>query len=83
MRELPRWTYAGDRSQDDLSQLESQLHAGRVAAAERGYDAPDSIDVSEVMLGGDRIISAEAASVAGLNFVPTHARFMMAWNAHT
>jgi hypothetical protein len=87
MRELPRWTYSGAIDlTNDLSQLESQLHAGRVAAAERGYDnEPDSIDVSQVMLvsDGDKFVSAEDASAAGLNFVPTHTRFVMAWNAET
>lgn len=87
MRELPRWTYSGAIDlTNDLSQLESQLHAGRVAAAERGYDnEPDSIDVSQVMLvsDGDKFVSAEDASAAGLNFVPTHRRFVMAWNAQT
>jgi hypothetical protein len=62
MRELPRWTYSGAIDlTNDLSRLESQLHAGRVAAAERGYDnEPDSIDVSQVMLvsDGDKFVSA-------------------------
>jgi hypothetical protein len=87
MRELPRWTYSGAIDiTNDLSVLEAHLHAGRVAAAERGYDGePDSIDVSPAMLAGDgdRFVSAEDASAAGLNFVPTHTRFVMAWNAET
>lgn len=87
MRVLPRWTYSGAINlTNDLSRLESQLHAGRIAAAGRGYDnEPNSIDVSQAMLvnDGDKFISAEDASAAGLNFVPTHTRFVMAWNAQT
>ena len=87
MRVLPRWTYSGAINlTNDLSPLESQLHAGRIAAAGRGYDnEPNSIDVSQAMLvsDGDKFISAEDASAAGLNFVPTHMRFVMAWNAQT
>jgi hypothetical protein len=78
MRELPGWTYSGAIDlTNDLSVHEGHLHAGRVAAAERGYDGePDSIDVSPVMLAGDgdRFVSAEDASGARLNFVPTHIR---------
>jgi hypothetical protein len=87
MRELPRWTYSGAIDlTNDLSVLEAHLHAGHVAAAERGYDGePDSIEVSQVMLAGDgdRFVSAEAASATALNFVPTHTRFVMASNAQT
>jgi hypothetical protein len=32
---------------------------------------------------GDKFVTAEDASAAGLNFVPTHTRFVMAWNAQT
>jgi hypothetical protein len=86
-RELPGWTYSGAIDlTNDLSVLEAHLHAGRVAAAERGDDGePDSIEVSQAMLAGDgdRFVSAEDASGARLNFVPTHTRFVMAWNAET
>ncbi len=81
------WTYSGSiELTNDLSVLESELHAGRVAAAEQGYDdEPDSIDVDEAMLAGENrgLLSAAEAADAGLEFRPTHTRFVMSWHARS
>ncbi len=83
--ERPSWTYSGAVPlTNDLSLLEADLHAGRVAASERGYHGePESIDVQDAMLvpGEDRLVSAAEAAEAGLEFVPTHTRFVMTWSA--
>jgi hypothetical protein len=83
LHELPAWEYSGAVPlTNDLSVLESDLHAGRVAASERGYhEEPDSIDVEDAMLApsGEGLLSAADAAEAGLEFVPTHTRFIMSW----
>jgi len=85
MTSLPRLTYSGAINlTNDLSVLEAELHAGRVAAAEKGYlHEPDSIDVEQAMFvaDSDRLLSADEAAIAGLDFQPTHTRFVMIWAA--
>ncbi len=81
MTDLPLWEYAGSVVlSEDMSLLESGLHAGRVAAAERGYQAaPESIQVDEVMLAADGENLVPEAEADGV-FTPTHLRFVMTWN---
>lgn len=84
MTELSKWEYSGSiELTADLSRLEAEMHAGRVAAAERGYQhEPDAIEVSEAMPGPDgALISEQAAAEANLDFVPTRTRFVMTWNS--
>ncbi len=85
MIKLPLWQYSGSVVlSGDLSLLEADLHAGRVAAAERGYeDGPESIEVNEVMLSGptQRLITQEEAEAAGIPFAPTHTQYLMTWKA--
>jgi hypothetical protein len=85
MTDLPLWEYSGSVVlTEDMSLLESGLHAGRVAAAERGYQAaPESIEVHEVMLSpdGETLVSEAEAGGGDGNFAPTHLRFLMTWNA--
>lgn len=86
--QLPAWSYQGTVPfSGDLSQLESALHSGRVAAAERGYTAePRRIETEEAMLSrpdGDPesdLLTAEQAVAAGLQFSPTLLRFRMDWD---
>jgi len=82
---LPGWTYSGSvLLTGDQSLLEADLHAGRVAAAERGYRAePESIEVNEAMLqvATQVLFSAEQAEENGLRFTPTHQQFVMTWKA--
>ena len=84
MTDLPLWEYAGSVVlTEDMSLLESGLHAGRVAAAERGYQAaPETIEVDEVMLAadGETLVAEPQVSGAGDVFAPTHLRFVMTWN---
>ncbi len=87
MTDLPLWEYSGSVVlTPDMSLLESGLHAGRVAAAERGYQAaPESIEVTEVMLAadGETLVSEAEAEAGGgdTNFTPTHLRYLLTWNA--
>jgi hypothetical protein len=85
MVELPLWQHSGSVVRTgDLSLLESDLHAGRVAAAERGYESePDSIEVNDVMLSPttQRLITEEEAVADGVRFVPTHTQYVMTWKA--
>jgi hypothetical protein len=87
MTERPIWTYSGAVPLGgDLSVLESDLHAGRIEAVERGYrDEPDSIELEEAMLlaDGDRLVTAAEAEAAGLEFAPTHTRFVMSWHGES
>jgi hypothetical protein len=85
MTELPSWTCTGVVPiENDLSLLESALHAGRVSAAERGYTGDPEISTEEVMLAGrpdageSRYLSAEQA---GESFTPSHLRYRMVWPA--
>lgn len=89
MTDLPSWSCAGVVPiENDLSVLESALHAGRVAAAERGYTGEPEISTEEVMLTGPAhsadgpdYASAVEADRAGLEFTPTHLRYRMDWPA--
>jgi hypothetical protein len=85
MTELPPWRYTGFILWTrDLSALEINLHAGRIAAAERGYQSgPDSIAVDEVMHlpGTDAFLSVDETFSAGIPFAASHLRFVMIWNA--
>lgn len=87
MAGLPVWTYSGTVAfTNDLSELEAVLHSGRVAASELGYQGePESIDVDQTMLipDQDRLLTAVEVAKAGLEFVPTHTRFVMTWAAET
>jgi hypothetical protein len=85
MGELPLWQYSGSVILNgDLSLLEADLHAGKVAASERGYEAePESIEVNEAMLvaATQRLITAQEAEAAGIPFAPTHTQYVMTWKA--
>ena len=88
MTDLPSWSYTGVVPiEDDLSTLESALHAGRVSAAERGYTTEPAISTEEVMLTSPAeseepsYASAEEAGRTGLTFVPTHLRYRLDWPA--
>ncbi len=83
MNRLPSWQYSGlIEATDDLSLLEADLHAGRTAAAERGYqNEPETIDVDEVMLLDDsRPLTEAEAEQAGLDFKPWGTRYVMTWS---
>lgn len=87
MTELPRWTYSGAvLATGNLALLESELHTGRVAAAELGYvGEPETIDVADAMVvaeGGELLSAAEVADT-GQEFVPTHTQFVMTWAAQS
>jgi len=84
MTVLPSWSYTGVIPiENDLSLLESALHAGRVSAAERGYAGEPEISTEEVMLTGTAEQPSYASSVeadrAGLEFTATHLRYRMDW----
>jgi hypothetical protein len=85
MTELPLWQHSGSVIlTGDQSLLESDLHAGRVAAAERGYEGePESIEVNEAMLSPatQRLITEDEAAEAGIRFAPTHMQYVMTWKA--
>jgi hypothetical protein len=85
MVELPLWQYSGSVVLNgDLSLLEADLHAGKVAAAERGYEAePETIEVNEAMLvaASQRLITAEEAEAEGIPFAPSHTQYVMTWKA--
>ncbi|HEU5270339.1 MAG TPA: hypothetical protein VFU36_10490 [Jatrophihabitans sp.] len=86
MTDLPSWSYTGVVPiENDLSMLESALHAGRVSAAERGYTGEPEISTEEVMLTDPADPPSYADSVeadrAGLEFVATHLRYRMDWPA--
>jgi hypothetical protein len=88
MTDLPSWSYTGVVPiENDLSILESALHAGRVSAAERGYTTEPEISTEEVMLTSSAELdepsfaSAEEAERSGLEFVPSHLRYRMDWPA--
>lgn len=86
MTGMPRWEYSGAiELTGDLSVLESELHAGRVTAVEEGYQhEPDSIEISTAMLvPGGHLLAEEEAAEAGLEFTPTHTRYLMVWNAES
>lgn len=87
MTDLPGWSYTGIAPMDDLSVLESALHAGRVSAAERGYTGEPEISTEEVMLTGPEddpsYASVVEAGDAGRDFQPTHLRYRMDWPAET
>lgn len=85
MTELPSWTYTGVVPiENDLSLLESALHAGRVSAAERGYTGEPEISTEEVMLTGRPDAEEPSylgAEQAGQDFVATHLQYRMVWPA--
>lgn len=98
MTARPTWTYSGAVPlAADLSALESELHTGRIEAVELGYrHEPDAIDLQEAMLvsgpvagaegasgESDRLLDATEAEAAGLEFVPTHTRFLMSWDGES
>jgi len=88
MTVLPSWSYTGVVPiENDLSVLESALHAGRVSAAERGYTGDPEISTEEVMLTVPDDPPGYANSVeadrAGLEFAPTHLRYRMDWPAES
>ena len=74
---------------DDLSILESALHSGRAEAAERGYAAqPAVVETEDAMWladdsaeDGGRLLTADEAIAAGIEFVPDRRRYRMVWLA--
>jgi hypothetical protein len=84
MTDLGVWQFSGAIPlSEDLSLLEAELHAGRRAAAERGFDGdPATIEIEEAMLvEDDHLMSESEALAAGRVFRPSHTRFVMTWGA--
>jgi hypothetical protein len=85
MSEQPGWVYSGSLPlTGDLSALEAALHGGRVEAAELGYHhEPATIETEDAAWTGEgddrRLVSAEEAEAAGVEFAPTVLRYRMVW----
>jgi hypothetical protein len=86
---LPEWEFRGSVPlADDLSILESALHTGRTEAAELGYEAePAVVETEEAMwladdsAEGGRLLTADEAIAAGIEFRPDRLRYRMVWPA--
>lgn len=89
MTDLPSWSCTGVLPLDnDLSILESALHAGRVSAAELGYTGEPAISTEEVMLvdadaAEPMYVTETEADRGGTPFTPTNLRYRMDWAAES